>query len=317
MLQYTKAKGISGAGWLGLVTRDCPNLIIPIQTIPAARTPGQNWSWSAYTQIVSSLAYDFLLRQLLIATGIGRNITLTTYSQNLIIQELMHIQIATGASQSETPVGEAQIAESAVVVVPKGTGTAMLFVSTTRDIPIAPILIPDSTSISVRTTIDTAAESKRTVLYLSGYNASTLDFIDISTITKQYEQGSPVCYPELNPLASSILVTGNAAANNFGAYSVVVASLTDDYLIWGGAAFQSFEAYTASSAQFDVSLGAAGSEVAQARFAIASPVGYYTSSHCIFPWPFIAYAGERLSIRVSSVNSGSIPYYSSLYGVKL
>jgi len=317
MLQYTKAKGIGGADWLGLVTRDCPNVIIRTQNSAIQRIPGDAWAWSVYTQLTAGLGYDFLLRQLIACTGIGLLVTLDASPHLASFGAIEHIQLATYINQAYTPIAEAQIAESGYFGYPAGEGSLALIVTTSRDIPIAPVSIPANTRIDIRTTIDKTLNRKMSNFFLSGYNLSTFGFTDIAAIDKAYEQGTPVCYPKLIPLAASISVVHDAAANILGSYSVVSASLDDDYLIWGGAAVQDMTHGSAVDAQFDVSLGVAGSEVVQARYAIVQPSTFFGASHCIFPWPFIAYAGERLAVRVSDEASAGNDYEVSLYGVKL
>jgi hypothetical protein len=290
---------------------------VPTLAASKQKAPGNNWAWSTYTQLVSSLAYDFLLKQLLVSTSFGASVNLGASPIVSYIQGTEHIQIATGPSQSETPVAEAQVSESGYMSLPVGTGAVILVITTCRDIPISPVKIPSSTRISIRTTLDTTLVVKSSVFYLSGYDLTSLGFTDVEVIDKSYEKGTPAYYPKLNPLASMIPVSSSGTNWVLGDYVTVIDSLADDYLIWGAATNRDITNTMGVDAQFDVALGEAGSEVVQARWGLNRSQTYLNAGHVIFPWPFIAYAGERLSIRVADDYEPALDYGVSLYGVKL
>lgn len=314
-IQYLKSKSVGGAPWLGLVTRDYPNVIVPTGEVAIACIPGNAWAWSTYATVTAGLAYDFLLRQLIMCSGIGLDI-ITNGVTTLARQQ--QIQIATFINQAYAAIAEAQLTESVVASMSGNTdGVTTCFVAstTTRDLPLFPVVIPDSTAIVLRSTLDIAATRKLSRYYLSGYDLSSLAFTDYAAYTKAFEQGSVSCYPGVYPLGSNITVVGNATPGLFGAYSTVVASLDYDCLVLAGTCVP--DALTSASVQLDVSIGAAESEVVQARYAYGSPGLYKGSCHVRFPFPFIAYAGERLSVRLMAMTGVSNNYRVGLSGIKL
>ena len=314
-IQYLKSKSVSGADWLGLVTRDCPNDIVPTATAAITRNPGDAWAWSVYAQVDPGLAYDFLLRQLIMCTGIG--VDLTT-NGGLSLYREQQVEIATGAAGSEVVVADAQLVESVVANMSGNTdGTTTCFVAstTTRDIPLFPVVIPSSTRIALRSTLDIAATRKYSRYYLSGYDLSSLTFDDYAAYTKAFELGSVGCYSAVIPLGSNISVVGNATPITFGAYSTVIDPLDYDCLVTMGICVPNTS--TSTSVQFDVAIGAAGSEVVQARYAYGAPGLYRGSCHVRFPFPFIAYAGERLAVRLMAMAGISNNYQVGLSGIKL
>jgi len=315
MLQYTKAKGIGGADWLGLVTRDCPNVIVPTAASPIARNPGDAWTWSVYAQVTAGLAYDFLLRQLIMSTGLGASITANGI---LTFTRQEQIEIATFIQQAYTVIAEAQLTESVLAVMASnidGVTTCMLYSTTTRDVPLFPVVIPDNTYIALRATLDTATVRKYSRFYLSGYDLSTLSFADYVAYTKAFEEGSVSCYAGVYPLGSNVSVISGTSALTFGSYSTIDASLSNDCLVTFGVCIPTL-GITASSVQLDVAVGAAGSEVVQARYALAT-AAYLGSCQVRFPLPFIAYKGERLSVRLLEDNGSSQEYRVGLSGIKL
>lgn len=317
MISLVRSKDKGGGAWLGLVTRDCPNVIVPTQAASISKAPSNSWVWSTWIQVSAGLAYDFLLRSLVVMTGFGKTYTLDGSSHSAFLQALEHIQIGITANQVTTPVAEAQIAESAFMSVPSGEGDVIIVVTTGRSILCHPVIIPASSVIAVRTTTDGTPSISFTNLYLSGYDTSGFSFEDIAAVTKAFEQGQSSSYPLLIPLASTVTITAHATANTLGAYSTVKDPVANDTLVFGGITSQVPSGALAGGAQFDVSIGAANSEVVQARFALPVRTTYYNSGLCMFPFPFIAYAGERISARVSSTRAASPTYIISLYGVEI
>jgi len=309
--------GVVDLGKYGLARRDCPNVIVPTLAISPVNTAGVAWASSAaMTQITAGLAYEFLLDGMIVNTGMGGGVV--TVNGTTYYRYLYHLRIGTGAAV-ETVVAEAQIAESALVDlggIVDDAVSAICIVTTSRDIPLAPVRIPASTRIAYDASIDGSPSYKVIRVYLSGYDLSTYDFAKVPGYDSLYHYGIRPVYPDVNPLQSQIVVTTSATSWTLGAWAEVTASLDADYLILGAASVDT--EVTAKEAQFDVGLGAAGSEVVQSRWGMPYNASRHNATHIRWGTPFIAYAGERLAIRAAAGSTAVGKVYNvTLYGVRL
>ena len=302
-------------GKYGLARRDCPNIIVPTLAISALNTAGVAWAPSAaMTQITAGLAYEFLLDGMIVNTGMGGETA--TANGSFFYRYLYHLRVGTGAAV-ETVVAEAQIAESAFISlggIVDDAVQAICIVTTSRDIPLAPVRIPASTRIAYDASVDGSPVYKILRAYLSGYDLSTYDFAKVLGYDSLYHYGMWPIYPDVNPLQSQAVITTGAGAWTLGAWTEVTAALDANYLIVGAASVDT-EA-TAKEAQFDVGLGAAGSEVVQSRWGMPYNAARHNATHMRWGTPFIAYAGERLAVRGAATTASKV-YNATLYGVRL
>ncbi len=303
-----------GGKWNGLVTRDCPNVIVPTLTSSVSHTMGTGFVYPAsYTQITASLAYDFLLRQAIITSMVGAGLSA---NGSLYLASLMQYLVATGASDSEVDKASGIDALNAYVEMlgrVDDAVSASLVIATVLDIPLGYIEIPASTRIGWKGAIDGTPTIKAQRIYLSGYDLSTFAFTKYAPYTLDYEQGNVAQYP--SPLVSlgSTSITSGAGVFSQGAYGVVSASLSDDYLIRTVAIRPDG---ASNHAQFDISLGADTEEVVQARAALPMSSTYRSAGLIRFPYPFIAYAGERLTVRAACTRASSV-FLVQVYGEQL
>ena len=307
--------GVVDLGKYGLARRDCPNVIVPTLAISAVNTAGVAWAPSAaMTQITAGLAYEFLLDSMIVNTGIGVSVV-TSVTVADFFRHLCHLRVGTGAAV-ETVVAEAQIAESAFLNISGMTAetiTASLIVTTSRDIPLAPVRIPASTRIAYDASIDGSPGYKALRVYLSGYDLSTYDFAKVPGYDSLYHYGIRPVYPDVNPLQSQVVITTGAGNWTLGAWAEVTASLDADYLILGAASVDT--EVTAKEAQFDVGLGSE-TVVVQSRWGMPYNASRHNATHIRWGTPFIAYAGERLAVRGAATTASRV-YNVTLYGVRL
>lgn len=315
MLSLVRSKDKGGGDWLGLVTRDCPNIIIPSLALAINPLAGINWAWGNWKTVVASLLDAFILKNMIYQPGMGVSVIVdgTNSSYNI-----GHIQLATYANQAYTPIAECQFADGYIYDV-SGLGVdayANIINNAYRPIRIGSVLVPISSQISVRVTYSGAPNIHTTYLYLTGYYHDALSFIDVPYVDTAYELGQKASYPSIVPLASSLAVTSGTTNWTFGSYVVVSASLDADYLICGCSTTE--VAAGSLNAQLDFSIGASGSEFVQARSAHISTGLYKGCGYDYFPYPFIAYSGERLSVRLAGNSLGTARVIRvTVYGIKL
>jgi hypothetical protein len=312
--------GIIDLGKYGYATRDCPNVIIPTLALPLILSPTASWAWpAAYSQIIDPTTYPFLLTQLFQQTNMYGS---TAVDGSFHCEELFQTDIGTGVATAETSIGTVIHAASSFIVVSgivddeaSATGGS----TCARDVSFGPVVIPSGSRIAARISksgVTDGTHVSNVGFYLSGYNLTTLDFASAHFLDDLYVRGMRPNYPKPQVSLGSTPVTAGAAWV-LGAYAVVTASLDEDYLI-RSVAIQPKITTATKSAQFDISLGAAGSEVVQAR---ASRVGfssfsYRGISHIEFKYPFIAYKGERLTIRAASALASAI-YNVMIFGERM
>jgi len=300
----------------GFATRDYPNTILPTLADPIAPTVGTNWSWGAYKEVDPHVDYEFLLKQLVVTPALGG--TFTTAAVNRIVNQ-EQFTVATGAAASEVDKAEAQLAESLYCSIGSlsGTVSVTIYGFTTRSLPCGPVVIPVGSRMAVRAVLDGAPTVKATRLYVVGYDTALLNFADVLALDELYERGARPLYPALIPLAGATAVTANALTPwAQGDYAVADAHLDYDYLIYAANIVPTNLTLNSAGAQVDLSLGAAGSEVVQARMALPGiAAAYNVAGHVEFPYPFIAYKGEQLSGRVAA--KAVSPYNIGVYGVRL
>ena len=300
----------------GLVVRDSPNLIMPTLADPISYTPGETWGNGAYAQVIAaaSLTYPFILHDLIVNGNLGTYLITQSTAAKLF---LMQHEIGTGAAASEVSKAVAIDAEGLYVGLSwdtAGVGVeADIYCTTSKDIPIGPLYIPPSTRIAFRSSLSTTAAFKTGRVYLSGYNVNTLDFTKHFTVDELLERGSRATYPSPLVFLGSVAVTGGAGWTA-GNYAQIIAALSDDYLLVSAHAIPT-DATGICSAQFDVSIGAAGSEAVQAKFALPETT-LKGAVHMRWPYPVIAYKGERIAVRAAPGNSGKA-YTVNIYGVRL
>jgi len=310
--------GLIKLGKHGFATRDCPNAILPTLANPIAPTVGTSWSWGAYKEVDPHVDYEFLLKQLIATPATGGTFVVGPDAiVNRIVAE-EHFTVATGAAGSEADVAEGQLAESLYLSSAALTGTVSLtmYGFAARCIPCGPVVIPVASRIAVRAVLDSAPTVKATRVYLSGYNTSLLNSADVMAFDELYERGARPLYPELLPLGAATAVTANSTPWAQGAYVVVDAHLDYDYLIFAGTILPTNLTLNSAGAQVDLSLGATSSEVVQARMGLPGiAAAYNVAGLSTFPYPFVAYKGEQLSVRVAA--TAESPYNIGVYGVRL
>ena len=320
-------------GWRGKAVRDCPNVIVPpctSNTTGSAIVPvaGNSWAWGAYRQVVpaagaGSVAYPFLLHDLIAAPGLGVS---TAVDGLFITPYFLQYGVTTGAPGSEIEPNLAYASDAAsYAAVVSGLGGASPLVTiidlAAGDLPLGPLLIPANTRIALRATTSGAPTVKIIAVFLSGYDLTTLGWTPKVDCDELLDYGSRPTYPK--PLiiagASAVVTTGNPAGT-FGAYVTVLDPLDGDYLLEAAAAIPSTLDGTYRSTQFDMGIGAAGSEVVQSRFCAPQyPGGAGYAYSCRMRWPYrvIAYKGERVSVRAIAPVTVSRTYKVNIYGTRL
>jgi hypothetical protein len=122
---------------------------------------------------------------------------------------------------------------------------------------------------------------------------------------------------DLPDTAETSPTTGSGAPFTFGSYTEVSASLDADYLIEGIGWSQEAELDVVA----EVALGAAGSEVVQARAGFPGNIGvnqaWSVPLPFDFPIPSIAYKGERLAIRSANDTVGALTTPFRIQATKL
>ena len=279
------------------VVRDSPNVIVPAIPIAISPTPGTEWSWGNYAQVVSSLDFPFLLTQLYGHLGVGASVSANGVSVSEVIA---NYEVATGGAGSEVTIAQAIDAMGVYTSVSGLVGdtpTIVVVGTPYREIPVGPVVIPASTRIAVRSAISNAPTLVYTRFCLDGYDLTApLCFVDVPGLDKLFERGSRKVTTAPTQVLGSTQLVGEGASPS--AYSQVVASFADETLVTGMVTSNNSQ-YLAAAARFDVSLGAAGNEVVQARGGHPSGA-QYLSGLARWRYPFIAHKGERLAVRVTA-----------------
>jgi len=231
---------------------------------------------------------------------------------------LAHYEVATGAAGAEIPkatVIDALSAFCSISGIVDDVVSVTAAASDIRDITVGPLVLPASTRIAMRSVLDSAPSVRSTRFYLSGFDVTSLpNFVRVPGVDALYAVGSRLLTTAPMVALASTRVTA-AAAWSFGNYAEVVASLVDETLVVGlGGRLAAGEIGT-TGAQFDVALGAEGSEVIQARAGLP-PSTYMGAGLVCWPYCFIAHKGERLAVRVAAGNTGRL-FDVVLYGVRL
>jgi len=318
VLSLIRSKDKGGGAWSKLVTRDCPNILVPTLAAGVPVYTGPVWTWGGYSQVHAGLAYDYLVCNLLINAGLGYG---TSGNVGISVPYFLHYELATGASQSEVSIAQALdamcfnisitgVVDDAVGIVVREMGV--------KGVPIGPVIVVKGTRISFNAVSDIQSFYNAGAMYVSGYDTATFAFTKLPFADKDYELGLKTTYSKPLIALGFTSITSGAANWKQGAYGQVIASLDKDYLIIAATA-KGTNANASRMAQFDIALGAADSEVVQQRTAIASgteSANVIRTSFFEFKYPFIAYAGERLAIRAAA-SAASKSYDLMLCGIRL
>jgi hypothetical protein len=293
--------------------RDCPEIIEAQSAISNSVTYGVD-TWSAWDQQVASLGYDGIL----VAASVAyRQRVTSTTNGSAVLRQRCWTGIGTGGAGSETEIartmfGMGMLGALAGVVDDAVTGTADA--PALAQMRITPRYIESGTRVAVRgyQTGDSANAAKRH--YLVFYNAALLrgSLRSIPWIDpRRWVEGNHDHQSDDLPDTAEISPTsGTGAPWTFGSYTDVSSSLDADYLIEGISWSQEAEADVIA----EVAVGAAGSEVVQARAGFPCNIGVNQAWSPSLPFDFripcIAYKGERLAVRVAteSVSAFTTPF---------
>lgn len=308
-------------GRRGYAIRDCPNLILPILANSKTYYPsgGTAWSRGGYSLVATvSASYPFILHDLIVAIGLVAQKGGAGYVGMTGLEEYI---IGTGNAGSEVDAAFSLDAGGMSIGVAGctcGLAVSTGYMNTVRTVPIGPIQFPASTKLSLDAAYSGVLLAPGpSQVYLSGYDATTLDFADVVALDKFMEHGLPPVRPSVLVALGTTAVVSGASSWAWGSWTEVVASLDEDYLLETASVYPT-DTTSIRNAQFDIGIGAAGSEAIQARFCnptFSTTIGLATFNR--WPYPFIARKGERVAIRAAAATTASRNYQVGIYGRRL
>jgi hypothetical protein len=260
---------------------------------------------------------------LIAAQGIGLS---TAVDVSVFLSLLIQYGVTTGAAGSEIDPNLALTNESVsfgAVVSGLGAGGSVVVASMCGgDVPIGPLLVPAQTRIALRASTSGAPSIKNIGVYLSGYDQSALTWNPKLGADELLELGSRPTYSQpLVPVGTAmpVVVTGSPAGN-WGSYTPILDPLDGDYLLEAAVAIPTDA--ICRSTQFDVACGptGGGGEVIQARFCAPQYVlvsAYAFSCRMRWPYRFIGYKGERVSVRGIAPSTAARSFAVNIYGTRL
>lgn len=275
------------------VRRDMPETMFPTATDLISNTPGENWAFGSYSVLSAALPYDVVTAFLQCSMQLGITATADVTS-GFGYNATVHLaRGAAGVEKEFLRTGVCQNAHFAITGL--GGGESVIcrsheYVSK----PLAPMLLPGGQRIAYR-----AASSENTtatqaiaaalgayeasLLYDRHYRLDTLDQYDV------YANPSRIWDPTPIDIA---VVPG--ATNVYGVYADIDTRLDNDYLFEGFTC----SALALSSYTLEFALGRENGEKAQARGALRRFGSGLSGGDCTWRDPFIAFRGERLSVRI-------------------
>ena len=312
-------------GRYGFATRDCPNVILPVKAAAPGLVAGASvkvsWgdpSWKTFIpapETAGHIHWDLLLTH--IVTGLRPAALFTADVAATSESYFFQVQVASGATGAESVRAEGQLASSIVYIV-TGLGVGgwvSIGATETHGIAVSPAIFPRETRIAVRGTISGAPGVYLPAIYLMGYDASAHDFAPVLACPANDEllqRGLRASRTDLLYWRDAVTISSHVdTAWGDGDWVDFDAVFDDDYLITGAYAMPS--STLCESGQIELALGA-GHNI-QARYP-AMVVNYSGATTVVFKWPFIAYEGEQLSARISSLALDQ-DYLIGVQGVKL
>lgn len=289
-------------------------------------TAGISGSWSSWIESVPAsgaqeLNFPFLLTSIAIAHNVGQSLSA---DGTVGVQKRLWAAVGKGDAGSEVEVARTMIGSAIQVSVTghvddpiTASGICML-VDARR---LAPVMIPPHTRISVRLAQLGLTSERFHQVYISGYDASDLPrFSEWPLEAEMFRRGvSDSHEDDLPDFSTEITATAGAAFATPGSWVDVVASLPANYLITEvNAHCDPAEASSLQDAHIAVGTGSAGAEIERGKVgfptrSLAPPV--WSSNSLPIAFPFIAFEGERLAVRV--YGNGSRTKIIRIEGIKL
>ena len=300
-----------------------PERIVPELAAPAAPSAG-NAVWGSWVQVTASTGYTGILAGLVLSARIVASLTA---NGTTALQCRLWTAIATGAAASEVEVARTHWGAGALVTLSGLVDDAVTAQSQTPVLVqpkhIAHVLIPSGTRLAARAQNIGLGATLGTRIYTYFYEPDELEAslgewnIDRLAWLNGVDKTHSMDLPD----AAEVTVSSNGTSGGVwqlsaATYAQISASLADDYLIEGINVTHAAN----MSVQLDVSLGAAASEVVQARAGIPSPgvaLPFVVAETCWFPIPFIAWRGERVAVRAANSTTADADVLVRLIGQRL
>jgi len=270
-----------------LLKRDVLEQIYPADSSGITRLSGVSDAWSDYGQIIASLPNDFIL----CGAYVYSRFSLTAEGT---LVAMYSIRVAEGAGGSEVPLFEGQ---GVLGLAPGGTAQSIQGISGIT-ILCQPQLVPSGQRLAycASTNVATAVSL---CIYLFGYNAAEWA-LPLSHLRdwNLFVKGL-MAQTQGTKVYNQTVVSGSTTWT-YGTPVEYIASAANPLLI-AGAAVVPGTVGAGENAQFQVCLGASGSEVGKSRFAAPAPTG--ALSPCgvgVLARPLFVKTGERVSVKVES-----------------
>ena len=274
-----------------LAKRDIMEQILPEDTFPVTRTSGVSGAWSAYGQVIASLANPFIL------CGAYISEVLTIAVADGAQAGQVNVQIVTGAVSSEVLIAEGH---GGLALYPGLTATDVVAGWTGRTIFFEPKLIPAGTRLAWRVSAS-SAKAVKCVMYLFGYDARYFAQPLKCVNELRYIRGccSPTQGATVWPVPGATAVSTHAiTAYAYGTPVQFIASAASPLLITG--LFGSGTANADNHPQAQIGVGAAGSEQWMSKVGIVGTVTYVGPfCDCYLPRPLYVKTGEAVSVRIA------------------
>ncbi len=289
-----------GGGTPIVTRRNTPEILLPDSSTPGIKTLGTNDVLTGvYTQVVAATA----LQLAIIGGYFGYRAGIQTAAGvggTFLVQRQGRIRLGRGAAGAETRIAEFRFAGNLTVQVnnPGATTTVVAVATPGHFYQIGPILLPAGTRLAYDGAINDALTANQSRLYLAGYDPATANFITLNKDYLSMLQGGVATDTVVTDYTVLNRPTGAWVNSGYTTLPIKGAATADaDYLVVN--LFAQDWTQVMCDNQFDLAVGAAGSEVIQARVASPGASGFQHGpfDHELFV-PFLLYAGERLSCRV-------------------
>lgn len=288
---------------LDILRRDTPELIEPDLARSVNINSAAEPAWGAWGTITAGLGYSFVLCGLIAELMCG---AASPGPLNEIVGRRRRWQVGTGGTPDVVALGHACLHGWGFTSADTGETYVFAVAKNQPYIPLNPILIPSGTAIKVRATDQNlwnqtvAFQAHR--IYLVGYDAAKLHPSLWPLRRDLYGRGVAKCHAETFPATGTMDFTPSSAGGvdsgwSWGNWTELVASLDENMLITG-ASLHPIVIADQYSCQVQIGTGADGYEIPRAAMGLVeSPYTGPMTTQIDFPYPFVAFKGERLVVR--------------------
>jgi len=301
-----------GAGAAGILYRRAqPEIIKRVLLTNGLTTPATAaWTFGVWSQILTAAEFGAVplwLRGLIAANN--ANATLTTNATLVLNREFVY-NIGTGlVATPPTPIEQVHAHQAAYISIAGIVDDAVTVTALAHGserLHIARRLIAANTPIAVRSAKSDGNVASSSGIYLVFYPDPLYDFYTLDP--------AKISTASVFPTLADWTCASGAGTGVFGAYTDIWPSpftAPADYLCDSVTMFAADSA-PGLEAQFDLAVGAPGSEDVHARAAITRPSVLTPGGRNEFPEPWRINAGDRVRVRVAGRIGGPLNYFGTL-----